>query len=66
MKVQCVICEKIEGIDEDSYLGKKLRNHPLSTYMCNPCHQRVAENTEKRRKEGRLPEPTFHQQDDEW
>jgi uncharacterized protein YlaI len=48
MKVQCVICEKIEEIDTDSYLGKKLRNHPLKTYMCKSCHQRIAENTEKK------------------
>lgn len=66
MKVQCVICEKVEEIDEDSYLGKKLRNHPLSTYMCNSCHQRVTENTEKRRMAGKLAETAFHRQDDEW
>jgi uncharacterized protein YlaI len=66
MKVQCVICEKIEEIDTDSYLGKKLRNHPLKTYMCKSCHQRIAENTEKKRNEGKLKESTFHIQDDDW
>lgn len=66
MKVQCVLCEKIEEINPDSVLGKKLRHHPLSTYMCNSCTQRITENTEIRRKEGKLKTPTFHLQDDAW
>lgn len=66
MKVQCVICDKVEDIDADSVLGKKLRNHPLVTYMCLSCKERIAENTEKRRAEGLLPDSSLPDQEEEW
>lgn len=66
MKVQCVLCDKIEEKDPNALIGKKLRNRPAATYMCNPCSQRIKINTEKRRMEGRLKTPTFHKEKDEW
>lgn len=66
MKVQCVICDAIEDINGDSILGKKLRNHPLVTHMCQSCRERIAKNTEKRRQEGRLPALPFPEQEDDW
>lgn len=66
MKVQCVLCDKIEEIDPDSLLGKKLRNHPNRTYMCQACADRITVNTEKRRLAGKLKQPTFHKVEDDW
>ncbi|GAA0350608.1 YlaI family protein [Bacillus horti] len=66
MKVQCVICDQVEEIHPDSLLGKKLRNHPLVTYMCLPCKERITENTEKRRADGLLPDTSLQVQEEEW
>lgn len=66
MKVQCVICDKIEEIERDSFQGKKLRNHPLATHMCSACQERIAIHTEQRRLEGKLPDLKLPVQDDEW
>lgn len=48
MKVQCVLCEKIETIEENSALAKKLRNRPIHTYMCSDCDERITKRTEER------------------
>ncbi|MBP3040604.1 YlaI family protein [Bacillaceae bacterium Marseille-Q3522] len=54
MKVKCVICDKIESIDDDSFLAKRLRNRPIHTYMCETCEKRIAENTKKRLETGKF------------
>ena len=48
MKVQCVICDKIDELPHDLPLAKKLRNRPIHTYMCTKCHQRIEERTNER------------------
>lgn len=48
MKVKCILCEKLETIEDDSIMAKKLRNRPIHTYMCQECYDRVAENTKSR------------------
>ncbi|WP_163101361.1 YlaI family protein [Peribacillus alkalitolerans] len=52
MRVKCVICDKIENIDSNGLQAKRLRNRPIHTYMCNPCHERIEENTNKRLQTG--------------
>lgn len=54
MRVKCVICDKIDQLDNDAPLAKKLRNRPIHTYMCDPCYTRIAENTEKRLATGKF------------
>ncbi|WP_025026253.1 YlaI family protein [Caldalkalibacillus mannanilyticus] len=66
MRVKCVLCNKIQEIDRDSVKGKRLRNHPLVTYMCEECNDRIRDKTEKRREEGTLKLPTFQIKKDEW
>jgi len=41
-------------LDDDLPLAKKLRNRPIHTYMCDTCHMRIAENTEKRLATGKF------------
>ncbi|WP_108669836.1 YlaI family protein [Peribacillus acanthi] len=52
MRVKCVICDKIENIDSNSLQAKRLRNRPIHTYMCNPCHERIEDKTNKRLETG--------------
>lgn len=48
MKVQCILCDKIEVIDKDSIIAKRLRNRPIHTYMCEGCTKRVTEKAHER------------------
>lgn len=66
MKVQCVICDKIEEIDDELPLAKKLRNRPIHTYMCQACHDRIKERTEARITTGKFRLYRSVHRDDEW
>ncbi|MCI1589766.1 YlaI family protein [Heyndrickxia oleronia] len=48
MKVKCILCEKLETIDDDSIVAKRLRNRPIHTYMCDECHERITRKTNER------------------
>lgn len=48
MRVQCVICDTIHELEDDSPLAKKLRNRPIHTFMCDECHDRISRNTLER------------------
>lgn len=54
MDVQCVICEKIEQIDENSVQAKKLLNRRISSYLCKECDERIAKKTNQRHKTGKF------------
>ncbi|WP_082252825.1 YlaI family protein [Bacillus sp. FJAT-27251] len=66
MRVKCVICDKIESINDDTLQAKQLRNRPIHTYMCNPCHERIAENTKKRMATGNFRLYRSPAENDEW
>ncbi|HET7629543.1 MAG TPA: YlaI family protein [Bacillales bacterium] len=48
MKVQCVLCEKVATLHDESALAKKLRNRPIHTYMCKDCDERIASKTKEK------------------
>lgn len=52
MNVQCAICDKIEDIDGDSLLAKRLRNRRITSYLCEPCHERISIKTKERHDTG--------------
>ncbi|WP_153126489.1 YlaI family protein [Peribacillus tepidiphilus] len=54
MRVKCVLCDKIEKIESDSFLAKRLRNRPIHTYMCQPCHERIEQRTKERLSSGKF------------
>ena len=54
MKVTCALCDKIENIDDETSLAKKLRNRPIHTFMCAECHERITEKTLKHHASGRF------------
>ncbi|MDA6141578.1 YlaI family protein, partial [Escherichia coli] len=41
MRVKCVLCDKIESIEDETLVAKRLRNRPIHTYMCNECSERI-------------------------
>ncbi|HEX7066217.1 MAG TPA: YlaI family protein [Bacillales bacterium] len=48
MKVKCVLCDKVDTLENESPLAKKLRNRPIHTYMCRECDKRISEQTKER------------------
>ncbi|MDX5474947.1 MAG: YlaI family protein [Bacillaceae bacterium] len=66
MRVKCVLCDKIESIDDELLIAKRLRNRPIHTYMCNECNERIEQKTQERIATGnfKLYEPK--RDDDEW
>lgn len=48
MRVKCVLCDKIEKIDDESQMAKRLRNRPIHTYMCEECAERISGRTKDR------------------
>jgi uncharacterized protein YlaI len=66
MKVKCVLCDKIDVIDDESLLAKRLRNRPIHTYMCSQCHERIAEKTKARLATGKFRFYRSTTSEDEW
>ncbi|KKB39209.1 YlaI family protein [Bacillus thermotolerans] len=54
MRVKCILCEKIEKIDDELLIAKQLRNRPIHTYMCPECQERIADKTQKRIETGKF------------
>ncbi|WP_147058383.1 YlaI family protein [Sporosarcina luteola] len=54
MRVKCVLCDEIGQLVDDTPLAKKLRNHPINTYMCERCSERITENTIHRLNSGKF------------
>ena len=66
MRVKCVICDKIESIDDNSFQAKRLRNKPINTYMCNACSERIRERTQKRIDSGNFHLYKSKKNPDDW
>ncbi|MBT2756158.1 YlaI family protein [Mesobacillus foraminis] len=66
MRVKCVICEKIESINDETLKAKQLRNRPIHTYLCKECHDRITEKTEKRLATGNFRLYKSPVENDEW
>jgi uncharacterized protein YlaI len=66
MKVQCVLCDKIDTIDDESLLAKRLRNRPIHTYMCPECYKRIEEKTKARLATGKFKLYRAKKDEDDW
>jgi uncharacterized protein YlaI len=66
MRVKCVICDKIESIDDESLIAKRLRNRPIHTYMCDDCNARIEKRTQERIDSGNFRLFEQKQNQDEW
>ncbi|RSK26888.1 DUF2197 domain-containing protein [Bacillus sp. HMF5848] len=66
MRVKCVICDQIEQLDDHILAAKKLRNRPIHTYMCQPCHERIAKKTKERLETGQFRLYKGDEKKDDW
>ena len=66
MRVKCVLCDKIESIDDHSFQAKRLRNRPIHTYMCKDCETRITEKTQKRLATGNFKLYETKEKEEEW
>jgi uncharacterized protein YlaI len=66
MRVKCVICDKIEAIEDESLVAKRLRNRPIHTYMCNDCSTRISDKTNTRFETGNFHLFRPKSEKDEW
>lgn len=66
MKVKCVICDKIEDIEDESSQAKRLRNRPIHTYMCQDCHDRIETRTNERIATNKFKLYRKKKTDDDW
>ncbi|MBN6889185.1 uncharacterized protein YlaI [Cytobacillus horneckiae] len=66
MKVQCVICDTIETIENDSLEAKRLRNRPIHTYMCEVCKDRITKRTNERAETGNFKLYRSKVEEEEW
>ncbi|WP_082676587.1 YlaI family protein [Shouchella shacheensis] len=66
MRVKCVLCDKIEKLEDFDPLAKRLRNRPIHTYMCESCDDRIAERTVKRKASGLFTTPNPQKEESDW
>ncbi|MCG1020495.1 YlaI family protein [Sutcliffiella horikoshii] len=66
MRVKCVICDKIESINDETLVAKRLRNRPIHTYMCDECAERIEKRTNERKASGNFKLYEQKQNQDEW
>ncbi|MBU8877670.1 YlaI family protein [Bacillus sp. FJAT-29790] len=66
MRVKCVLCDKIESIENESLQAKKLRNRPIHTYMCKECEARITDKTQKRMETGHFKLYQSKKQEEDW
>ncbi|MBY0120847.1 YlaI family protein [Bacillus sp. S/N-304-OC-R1] len=66
MRVKCVLCDKIESIEDHSFQAKRLRNRPIHTYMCKECEARITEKTQKRLQSGNFKLYQSNVKEEEW
>ncbi|HHW38243.1 MAG TPA: YlaI family protein [Bacillales bacterium] len=66
MRVKCVICDKINVIDDELPIAKRLRNRPIHTYMCEDCSSRIGTRTEERKGTGKFKLYKQHDYGDDW
>lgn len=66
MRVKCVLCDKIDKLDDQLPLAKRLRNRPIHTYMCDTCNDRIKEKTEARRETGSFQLAFEQKEESDW
>lgn len=66
MKVKCVICDKIETLEDQSILAKRLRNRPIHTFTCQSCRDRISDRTKARIATGKFRINKPIQTEEDW
>ncbi|MDR0137207.1 YlaI family protein [Metabacillus idriensis] len=66
MRVKCVLCDKVETIDDETLQAKRLRNRPIHTYMCSECDLRIENRTIERANTGNFRLYRDKKTEDSW
>lgn len=66
MKVKCVLCDKIEAIEDETLLAKRLRNRPIHTYLCNECYGRISDKTQAKIDTGNFRLYRTRSKEEDW
>ncbi|WP_227935677.1 YlaI family protein [Alkalihalobacillus deserti] len=66
MRVKCVLCDKIDKLDDQLPLAKRLRNRPIHTYMCDTCYDRIKKRTEARKEAGSFQLAFEKKEESDW
>ncbi|KGA98843.1 hypothetical protein AJ85_09155 [Alkalihalobacillus alcalophilus ATCC 27647 = CGMCC 1.3604] len=66
MRVKCVLCDKIDKIDDHILIAKRLRNRPIHTYMCDSCQERITLRTNERKSTGSFILRNSKEKESEW
>jgi uncharacterized protein YlaI len=66
MRVKCVLCDKIEAIEDETLLAKRLRNRPIHTYLCNECYKRITDKTQARIDTGNFRLYRTRSKEEDW
>ncbi|MDQ0227033.1 YlaI family protein [Metabacillus niabensis] len=66
MKVKCVICDKVENIEDETLMAKRLINRPIHTYMCRECNERIEAKTNARIATGKFRLYQDKKTEDSW
>ncbi|GAJ99692.1 MULTISPECIES: YlaI family protein [Geomicrobium] len=48
MRAKCLLCDRVDSLNDEDPQTKKLRNRPIHTYTCKDCYERIAKRTEER------------------
>ncbi len=43
-----MLCDQFDTLDENTLFAKKIRNRPLTSYLCSNCNMRVSEKSKVR------------------
>lgn len=54
MRAKCMICDRIDTLDDESPIAKRLRNRPIHTYLCDSCYERITVRTIERWETGKF------------
>ncbi len=52
VQVQCILCDKIESIKDNSLQAKRLLNRKAQSYLCKSCNDRITVKTKQRHETG--------------
>ncbi|ENQ3104560.1 Uncharacterized protein YlaI [Bacillus sp. 491mf] len=66
MRVKCILCDKVDSLNDEDPVAKRLRNRPIHTFMCKQCTDRIAERTLERQATGNFRLYRDKTVDDEW
>ena len=54
MRAKCMLCDRIDTLNDESPIAKRLKNRPIHTYLCDTCYDRITVRTIERWETGKF------------